>query len=61
MLIVIGCQYEPETRKGEYDDGYKHYLDWYFKDWLGESKATERETQVLRFLKRSGFVEMQKA
>ena len=42
-------------------DGYKHYLDWYFKAWLGGGKPTEKETQMLRLLKRSGFVELQKA
>ena len=41
--------------------GYEHYLDWYFKAWSGGSKPTERETQMLRLLKRSGFVELQKA
>ena len=41
--------------------GYKHYMDWWFKDWLQGSKPTERETQMFRFLKRSGFVELQKA
>jgi len=40
--------------------GYKHYMDWWFKDWLGDSKPTDRETQMLRFLRRSGFVELQK-
>ena len=40
--------------------GYKHYMDWWFKDWLGASKPTDRETQMLRFLRRSGFVEVQK-
>ncbi len=39
---------------------YKHYLDWYFKDWLGDSKPTEQETRMLQMLKRSGFVEMQR-
>jgi nitroreductase len=43
------------------DQGYKHFMDWWFKDWLGDSKPTERETQMLRLLKRSGFVELQKA
>ena len=66
---------EAEDLVGQYDDpkrhlaldedwkakGYKHYLDWYFKDWLGDSKPTEKETQMLRLLKRSGFVELQKA
>ncbi len=41
--------------------GHKHFLDWYFKEWLGDAKPTERETQMLRLLKRSGFVELQKA
>ncbi len=40
--------------------GYAHYLDWFFKDWNRSSKPTERETQMLRLLKRSGFVELQK-
>ena len=40
--------------------GYKHFLDWYFKEWLGDAKPTERETPMLRLLKRSGFVEPQK-
>jgi hypothetical protein len=43
-------------------EGYKHYLDWSFKSWSGNSsKPTDRETQMLRLLKRSGFVDMQKA
>ena len=41
--------------------GHKHFLDWYFKEWLGDAKPTEKETQMLRLLKRSGFVESQKA
>lgn len=40
--------------------GYRHYLDWFFKEWSGGSKPTDRETQMLRLLKRSGFVELQK-
>jgi hypothetical protein len=38
-----------------------NFMDWWFKDWLGGSKPTEKETQMLRLLKRSGFVELQKA
>ena len=41
--------------------GHAHYLDWYFKEWLGDSKPTQKETQMLRLLKRSGFVEPQNA
>ena len=38
--------------------GYKHYLDWYFKAWVGRNlQPGARETQMLRLLKRSGFVE----
>lgn len=35
--------------------GYKHYLDWYFKEWAG--RATEEESQILRVLKLAGFLE----
>ncbi len=34
-------------------------LHW-FQKWLGGAKPTEKETQMLRLLKRSGFVELQK-
>jgi nitroreductase len=38
--------------------GHKHYLDWYFKDWMGVGrKPAAQEGQMLRRLKRSGFVE----
>jgi nitroreductase len=40
--------------------GYKHYMDWVFTQWWPAPKPTEQETQILRFLKRSGFVEFQK-
>ena len=38
--------------------GYKHYLDWYFMVWA--SRNTGEESQILRVLKRSGFVETAK-
>jgi nitroreductase len=38
--------------------GYKHYLDWYFKEWA--TRNTGGESQILRVLKRSGFVEAAK-
>jgi nitroreductase len=41
--------------------GHKHYLDWYFKSWAGAAKPTEKETQMLQLLKRSGFIESYKA
>ena len=38
--------------------GYQHYLDWYFKAWVGRNlKPGANETQMLRLLKRSGFIE----
>jgi nitroreductase len=39
----------------------QHYLDWVFTQWWPAPKPTEQETQILRFIKRSGFVEAQKA
>jgi hypothetical protein len=48
---------------GDWDtQGFKHYLDWYFKAWVGRNlKPGAQETQMLRLLKRSGFVELQRA
>jgi nitroreductase len=40
--------------------GHKHFMDWWFKEWLGGSKPAAQETQMLRLLRRSGFVELQK-
>ena len=38
--------------------GFPHYLDWYFKVWAGRNlKPGSTETQMLRLLRRSGFVE----
>jgi nitroreductase len=42
------------------DKGYKHYLDWLFKDWARNPKPTDQETQMLKLLKKSRFVELQK-
>lgn len=39
--------------------GYKHYLDWYFKEWAG--RASGEEAQIFRVLKLTGFVESAKA
>lgn len=36
------------------------YLDWIFTKWMPAPNPTDKETQILRFLKRSGFVEVQK-
>jgi nitroreductase len=37
--------------------GYKHYLDWYFNEWVGRGGPVPSETPMLRRLKRSGFIE----
>jgi nitroreductase len=58
---------DPERRLALVDDwkakGHKHYLDWFFKDWMrvGSKPAQPPETQMLRRLKRSRFVESPKA
>jgi nitroreductase len=41
--------------------GQSHYLDWVFTKWWPAPKPTEQETQILRFIKRSGFMEAQKS
>jgi nitroreductase len=65
-LDAITRQYDdPERHLALNEDwksgGHQHYLDWFFKEWLGGAKPTERETQLLQLLRRSGFVEPQKA
>ena len=54
---------QPEQHLGLREDwgtkGYKHYLDWYFKEWAGRN--TGEESQILRVLKLAGFVESAKA
>jgi nitroreductase len=43
-------------------EGRKHYLEWLFGAWLSRAaKPTSSETPMLRLLKRSGFVETQRA
>lgn len=42
-------------------EGFKHYLDWYFKAFLGpRAAAPKQETQMLRLIRRSGFLDLQK-
>jgi nitroreductase len=44
--------------------GHKHYLDWLYKDWLrvaDPSPATATETSIMKFVRKSGFVEGQKS
>ncbi len=38
--------------------GHKHYLDWLFKAWPSrDSRPTDADIQIFRFLKKVGFVE----
>ena len=37
--------------------GYKHYLDWFYKEWARGRQIT-RETQMFKRLKKSGFVDL---
>ncbi len=37
--------------------GYKHYLDWFYRDWVTGRKPTAAEGPTLRRLKKSGFVD----
>jgi hypothetical protein len=39
--------------------GYKHYLDWFYRDWVTGRKPTVAEGATYRRLKRSGFVDGQ--
>ena len=43
--------------------GHKHYLDWLFKDWLRVPSAqgpqpAPAESQIGKFMRKSGFVEV---
>jgi len=42
-------------------DGHKHYLTWLFTAWLRRAvKPTEKETQMFKILKKSGYVDLLK-
>jgi nitroreductase len=42
-------------------EGRKHYLEWFFGSWQARAaKPTTSETQMLRLLKRAGFIETQR-
>jgi nitroreductase len=38
------------------EQGYQHYLDWYYKKWEGQNGPPTGESQLLRLLKRSGYL-----
>jgi hypothetical protein len=43
-------------------DGNKHFYDWFFKSWSGNTlKPTSEETQMFKLLKKSGFIDLQKS
>ena len=55
-------QYDDSKRHLALNENWKagqfpHYLDWVFTQWWPAPQPTGQETQILRFLKRSGFVE----
>ncbi len=56
-------QYDDKERHIALNDdwdaqGFPHYLDWYFKAWVGRNlKPGTTETQMQRLLRRSGFIE----
>jgi nitroreductase len=41
--------------------GHKHYLDWFFKEWMGRFKPPAGESALFRRLKKSGFIDGQHA
>jgi nitroreductase len=51
---------DPNRHLGLIEDwekrGYKHYLDWFYKEWAGRNRPTSGEGQILRLLKRSGYL-----
>jgi nitroreductase len=66
-LDEIVRQYDDKSRHlGLVEDwdqkGHKHYLDWLYKDWLRVPSAqgpqpAPTESQIARFMRKSGFVE----
>lgn len=64
-LAEITRRYDDKSQHlGQVEDwdtkGHKHYLDWYFKEWVRvDQKRPASETPMLRRLKRSGFIEAQ--
>jgi len=41
-------------------EGKKHYFDWLFTSWLDNSKPITTESQIFKFMKRCGFVDLLK-
>jgi nitroreductase len=65
-LDAIVREYDDKTQHvGLNEDwdkkGYKHYLDWFYKEWTGGGRPTISEGQMYRRLKKSGYLDAQKA
>jgi hypothetical protein len=41
--------------------GHKHYLDWFYKEWVARRGPASGECAMFKRLKKSGFVDGQKA
>ena len=41
--------------------GHKHYLDWYYKEWMGRFKPPAGESAFFKRLKKCGFIDGQRA
>jgi nitroreductase len=41
--------------------GHKHYLDWFYKEWMGRFKPPAGESAIFRRMKKSGFIDGQRA
>jgi nitroreductase len=56
---------DPKLHLGLNDDwrqkDHKHYLDWFYKDWSGRFKPPAGESAIFKRLKKSGFVDGQRA
>jgi nitroreductase len=61
----IAQQYDDRTLHLSLNDdwrkGHKHYLDWYYKEWSGRFKPPTGESAIFKRLKKSGFIDGQKA
>jgi len=54
---ALGLSLNDEWQK----KGRKHYLDWFYKDWVTGRKAATAEGPIFQPLKKSGYVDPQGA
>ena len=56
---------DPKLHLGLNDEwrqkGFKHYLDWFYKEWMGRFKPPSGESAFFKRLKKSGFIDGQRA